>query len=964
MDEAARARAEAAAARRAKILARQKDRITSITGAYTGPDEQQQEQGRSAAQPQATATSSDVPAPATSKGAAAEAVAPAATKSVQDQQQELGDEQQRQMAALMASCRRKKLLAGQQQGTSGGDGQLPLHLRSFDFLSLAPGLRELLAALAGYRQLANAVSEDVAAYLVKQEQLLKQQVTLLPTAGAAAAAAGKAASGFLQALLLTGDESRPQDAAQQQNSSMTPASASTKPQSPGAKQSALTDDDVAAAMAAAAGTLHAGLDPVDTTSLYIMQRGAAPTRLKYPLWWHGPMWSGSGYGGEAINYVLSLVRSGRLAPADVWAYHHGDIWREHVVAAMAPEDRLELEYLQSLPAKYKSRRAAVVVCHSMPTNWAYPEPMWVSGARCPPNPSEFGWVYTVGRTMFETDRLPALFVPRLNAMNEIWVPSEWQKESFAASGVAPDKLVVVPEGVNTTLFDPAAYTPLPLEGKAQLVFGTPWAEKQQSPTNSSSTDVGSDVKPSDGGARGRSRRTASSHGADTGNSSSRGADTGSSNSSSSDGQPSKPFVFISAFKWELRKGWDVLLQAYLSEFTAEDDVELYILTKPFGDSGSGFKEKMHGWADKLRRDEAGSQDASSKPSTADSSMALVQAAATGRFPPLVPASAVAAASPMLVLPGTRAGSKLGPARHLQELHGQQRQQQQRQQQPAQGLEQGLDALHCSNAQGSLDCSAAARVAAASSDAADAADSTSVYRVDDEHTKAYAQHITQQIRQFTWSNITAPALQQQRRRLLQDSAPAAAGAAAAAQLTAAGAQLGRARRQQRHAGQQDANPAVAAADAAARYPTLYVVDSHISDADFPRFYKAADAVVLPTRGEGWGRPQVEAMAMGLPVISTNWSGITAYLDESVGYPISVDRLVSVEGGPEVVWFKGLRWAQPSVQHLQQLMRRVYTDREEAASKGAAARARMVQRYSPDAIADVLVRELQRIEAAVP
>jgi glycosyltransferase involved in cell wall biosynthesis len=47
----------------------------------------------------------------------------------------------------------------------------------------------------------------------------------------------------------------------------------------------------------------------------------------------------------------------------------------------------------------------------------------------------------------------------------------------------------------------------------------------------------------------------------------------------------------------------------------------------------------------------------------------------------------------------------------------------------------------------------------------------------------------------------------------------------------------------------------------------------ADADFPRFYKAGDALVLPTRGEGWGRPQVEAMAMGLPVISTNWSGIT-------------------------------------------------------------------------------------------
>jgi len=31
----------------------------------------------------------------------------------------------------------------------------------------------------------------------------------------------------------------------------------------------------------------------------------------------------------------------------------------------------------------------------------------------------------------------------------------------------------------------------------------------------------------------------------------------------------------------------------------------------------------------------------------------------------------------------------------------------------------------------------------------------------------------------------------------------------------------------------------------------------------------DALVVATHGEGWGRPQMEAAAMGLPVITTNW-----------------------------------------------------------------------------------------------
>ena len=61
----------------------------------------------------------------------------------------------------------------------------------------------------------------------------------------------------------------------------------------------------------------------------------------------------------------------------------------------------------------------------------------------------------------------------------------------------------------------------------------------------------------------------------------------------------------------------------------------------------------------------------------------------------------------------------------------------------------------------------------------------------------------------------------------------------------------------------------------------------------QIYKAAHALVIPTHGEGWGRPQMEAMAMGLPVISTNWSGLTAFLNERTGYPVPIeDKLVEV------------------------------------------------------------------------
>ena len=44
---------------------------------------------------------------------------------------------------------------------------------------------------------------------------------------------------------------------------------------------------------------------------------------------------------------------------------------------------------------------------------------------------------------------------------------------------------------------------------------------------------------------------------------------------------SKEFVFLSVFKWEYRKGWDVLLKAYLKEFSEADRVALYLLTNTY-----------------------------------------------------------------------------------------------------------------------------------------------------------------------------------------------------------------------------------------------------------------------------------------------------------------------------------------------------------------------------------------------
>jgi hypothetical protein len=96
------------------------------------------------------------------------------------------------------------------------------------------------------------------------------------------------------------------------------------------------------------------------------------------------------------------------------------------------------------------------------------------------------------------------------------------------------------------------------------------------------------------------------------------------------------------------------------------------------------------------------------------------------------------------------------------------------------------------------------------------------------------------------------------------------------------------------------------------------------------YRSADCFVLPTRGEGWGLPILEAMACGLPVIATNWSAQTEFMNEGNAYPINVKRLIPAEA--KCPYYDGWRWADADEDHLVHLMRHVYEQRDEAAEKG--------------------------------
>lgn len=145
------------------------------------------------------------------------------------------------------------------------------------------------------------------------------------------------------------------------------------------------------------------------------------------------------------------------------------------------------------------------------------------------------------------------------------------------------------------------------------------------------------------------------------------------------------------------------------------------------------------------------------------------------------------------------------------------------------------------------------------------------------------------------------------------------------------------------------------------PCLSIQADLLPLSKIPSLYAAADAFVLATRGEGWGLPIVEAMAMGLPTIATNWSGPADILTDSTGYLLNVEKMVPCEGRD---YENGQMWALPSTSHLRTLMRRVFTNREESKRVGQAALTRVREQYERSRLADVIGARFQQIGRLLP
>lgn len=291
----------------------------------------------------------------------------------------------------------------------------------------------------------------------------------------------------------------------------------------------------------------------------------------------------------------------------------------------------------------------------------------------------------VGFTMFETDRIPESWVKPLNEMDEVWVPSEFNRRTFAGSGVDPDRIFVTPSGLDPEFYKPRMQAQWPIPGK-------------------------------------------------------------------------RGFTFLSVFDWTYRKGWDILLNAYLRAFKPGDDVSLVIRAYRGGEPQSSIRARIEA------------------------------------------------------------------------------------------------------------------------------------------------HLRSQGR--TWETS----------------------------------------------------------------PHIILLDQHVPAAQLPALYEACDAFVLPSRGEGWGIPFMEAMAMERAVIGPNWGGSLEFMRPEHTYLLPVEEVEVAEAGWKdagaTYFFKGHRWGEPSTEALTHVMRTVANDPATARAKGRAARAFIAREFNVDRPARAMLVRLRALTDAAP
>ncbi len=148
--------------------------------------------------------------------------------------------------------------------------------------------------------------------------------------------------------------------------------------------------------------------------------------------WFGPIYGTGGYSSVSRAYIMGLIKAG----VKIKVLNYGDNEKDK----LSTKVRKTLESHEGTVIRNYDKK--ILVLHQTPDN--------ASGI------TFSGIDYTICLTIFETDKIPKNWVGICNSkrINEVWVPTKFNIETFSESGVKKEKLRILHYGLDASKYKP------------------------------------------------------------------------------------------------------------------------------------------------------------------------------------------------------------------------------------------------------------------------------------------------------------------------------------------------------------------------------------------------------------------------------------------------------------------------------------------------------------------------------
>ena len=143
------------------------------------------------------------------------------------------------------------------------------------------------------------------------------------------------------------------------------------------------------------------------------------------------------------------------------------------------------------------------------------------------------------------------------------------------------------------------------------------------------------------------------------------------------------------------------------------------------------------------------------------------------------------------------------------------------------------------------------------------------------------------------------------------------------------------------------------------PRIKIEDRVMERSELAALQSACDVFISLHRSEGFGLHLAECMALGKPVIATDYSGARDFMDETCAFPVPY-RLIPVEKDA-YPFAEGQEWAEPDIAAAAEALKNIRAYPALRARIGEAAKARISERCAPATVAAQMLERLNEIES---